>query len=131
MLIRLRLRPPTPTCHLPAIGVWRVEGVCLYTSHFFSNPAKVAVAATAPTTEESGQTANGRRFLRVPNAPRGCRVAQSDGLVRLPILSADGHPKGARGHAPARSKQLPTVVSPQKILASVLRLFFTTGNLEL
>ena len=26
-------------------------------------------------------------------------MAQSDGLVRLTILSADGHPKGARGHA--------------------------------
>jgi len=54
-------------------------------------------------------------------------VAQSDGLIRMTILSADGQPKGARGHALARSQQLPTAVSPPKI-----RLFFAsffTGNL--
>jgi len=57
-------------------------------------------------------------------------VAQSDGLVCLIILSADGHPKGARGHAPARSQQLPTAtaVSQKKIFASCLRLF-SQGNL--
>ena len=31
-------------------------------------------------------------------------MAQSDGLVRLTILSDDGHPKGARGHELARSR---------------------------
>jgi len=63
------------------------------TSHFFSYPAKVA--ATAPTTEESGQIG---RFLGfpIPDAPRGCRMAQSDGLIRLTILSADGQPKAKR-----------------------------------
>jgi len=69
-------------------------------SNFFSNPAKVA--ATAPTTLKRVATWT---VSRVPDAPRGCRVAQRDGLVRLTILSADGHPKGARGHAPARSQQ--------------------------
>jgi len=65
---------------------------------------------------------------RVPDASRGRRVAQSDGLVCLIILSADGHPQGASGHAPARSQQLPTAVSPKKIFASFLRLF-SQGNL--
>jgi len=55
---------------------------------------------------------------RVPDTSRGRRIrmAQSDGLVRLTILSADGHPKGARGHELARFQQLPipTAVSPQK-----------------
>jgi len=62
---------------------------------------------------------------RAPDASRGRRVAQSDGLVRLTILSADGHPKGARGHelSLSRSQQLPTAVSPPKIIASFLRLF--------
>jgi len=41
-------------------------------------------------------------------------VAQSDGLIRRTILSADGQPKGARGRALARSQQLPTAVSPPK-----------------
>jgi len=50
-------------------------------------------------------------------------MAQSNGLVRLTILSADEHPKGARGHELARSQQLPTAVSPKKIFASFLRLF--------
>jgi len=50
---------------------------------------------------------------RVSDASRGRRVAQSDGLVRLTILSGDGHPKGkgARGHALARS-QFPTATAP-------------------
>jgi len=60
---------------------------------------------------------------RVPDSSRGRRMAQSDGLVRLTILSADEHPKGARGHELARSQQLPTAVSPKKIFASYLRLF--------
>jgi len=60
---------------------------------------------------------------RVPDTSRGRRMAPSDGLVRLTILSADGHPKGARGHELTRSQQLPTAVSPKKIFASFLRLF--------
>ena len=68
----------------------------------FSNPAKVA--ATAPTTLKRAATWTVSRVLDAPRA-RGCRVAQSDGLVRLTILSADGHRKGARGYAPARSQQ--------------------------
>jgi len=55
-------------------------------------------------------------------------MAQSDGLVRLTILSADGHPKGARGHELSRSQQLPTAVSPPKKLRLLFAPFFT-GNL--
>jgi len=45
---------------------------------------------------------------RVPDTSRSRRMAQSDGLVRLTILSADGHPKGARSHELSCSQQLPT-----------------------
>jgi len=59
-------------------------------------------------------------------------VAQSDGFVRLTILSADGHPKGAgtRGHAPAlpNSSQQPTAVSPPQNRGLFFAPFFT-GNL--
>jgi len=78
-----------------AILVADSQTVYLYKLHiainrtFLTNPAKVAATVLVPLTTEE-RAANGR-FLRVPDAPRGCRVAQSDGLVRLTILSADGH----------------------------------------
>jgi len=50
-------------------------------------------------------------------------MAQSDGLVRVTILSADGHRKGARGHELARSQQLPTAVSPKKTSTLLFALF--------
>ena len=78
----------------------------------------IEVAATAATTGRAAEW----MVSRVPDTSRGRRIAQSDGLVRLTILSADGHPKGARGHELSRSQQLPTAVSPQKIIASFLRL---------
>jgi len=57
-------------------------------------------------------------------------MAQSDGLVRLTILSADdGHPKGARGHELARSQQLPTAVSQKNMLRLLFAPTFFTGNL--
>jgi len=59
------------------------------------------------------KAANG--WLRVGN-----KETQSDGLVRLPILSADGHPKAALGLELPRSQQLPTAVSPKNIVASFL-----------
>jgi len=102
--------------------------VCVCISHFFSNPAEVA--ATAATTGKRGRMANGW-FLGFPTPhSRGRRMAQSDGLVRLTILSADGHPKGARvvtSYRVPNSSQQPS--PPQK--ASPPFCVFFSGNLNL
>jgi len=86
-------------------AVCAMRAVCVCTSHFFSNPAKVQ--GRGHSAYHWRERPN-RTVSRVPDAPRGCRVDQSDGLVRLTILSADGQPKRTRGHALARSQQLPT-----------------------
>ena len=63
---------------------------------------------------------------RVPDASRGRRVAQSDGLVCLIILSADGHPKPKRSTW-SRASAFPTAPNsrlPPKNLHLLFAPFF-------
>jgi len=96
---------------------------------FFSNPAEVAATAAIPL-----ERADELMVSRVPDTSRGRQMAQSDGLVRLTILSADGHPKGARVvtsyRVPNSSQQQQlSRCLPKKNLRLLFAPFFVTGNL--